>query len=89
VKGDRIITKGPRRLRRRKPPLDVQLTLRMNLGDSPGDVVTLVDDRRVPLVGSVFENRDRIAREFLRLLATVGLRRPATVRQMFPFLRRR
>lgn len=86
-----MITKGPRRVRRKQPPLDVHLTLKMNLGDSPGDVVTLVENRRVPLVGSVFENRDRIAREFLRLLATVGLRRPATVREMFPlrFLRRR
>lgn len=85
-----MMSKGQRRLRRTKP-LDVQLTLRMNLGKLPGDAVTLLDDRRVPLVGSVFENRDRIAREFLRLLAAVAVRRPGTVGEMFPlpFLRRR
>lgn len=91
MKGDRIISKRQRRQRGRRRPLDVQLTLKMNLGKLPGDAVTLVDDRRVPLVGSVFENRNRIAREFLRLLAGVALRRPGTVGDMFPlpFLRRR
>ena len=68
-----IISKALGRARhRRKKPMDVILTLKINLGDHPGDAVTLIDERRVPLVGSVFENRDRIAREFLALLMKAG-----------------
>lgn len=70
-----IISKAMRRSRKRDP-LEVVLTFKMNFGDGPADTLTLVDERRVPLVGSVFENRDRIAREFLRLLVKAGLRRP-------------
>ena len=63
--------------RRRKEPLEVILTVKFNFGDHPRDAVTLVDEQRVPLVGSVFENRDRIAREFMRLLVKGGARQPA------------
>jgi len=72
-----IISKAlGRARRRRKEPLDVVLTLKLNFGDSPGDALTLVEEQRVPLVGSVFENRDRIAREFLRLLLKASSRQP-------------
>jgi hypothetical protein len=57
--------------------MEVILTVKFNFGDRPRDHVTLVDERRVPLVGSVFENRDRIAREFLRLLVKAGATQPA------------
>lgn len=68
-----IITKALDRLdRRRRDPLEVVLTFRMNFGEGPADALTLVDGRRVPLVGSVFENRDRIAREFVRLMVKAG-----------------
>ncbi len=70
-----IISKAFGRTRqRRKEPLDVVLTLKLNFGDSPGDALTLIEEQRVPLVGSVFENRDRIAREFLRLLLKASSR---------------
>jgi hypothetical protein len=72
--------------RRRPPPLEVELTVVMNLGDAPQDAVTLVRERRVPLVGSVFENRDRIARSFLRLIAASPLRSRNVMRKI---LRRR
>lgn len=62
--------------------MDVILTLKINFGDSPGDAVTLVDERRVPLVGSVFENRDRIAREFLRLLLKASARQPRVLKTL-------
>lgn len=68
-----IISKALARARhRRKKPMDIILTLKVNLGNRPGDAVTLIDERRVPLVGSVFENRDRIAREFVKLLVRLG-----------------
>jgi hypothetical protein len=61
--------------------MDVILTLKVNFGDHPGDAVTLVEERRVPLVGSVFENRDRIAREFLKLLM-LAARQPRALRRI-------
>jgi hypothetical protein len=73
VKRPGIISKALGRARqRRKKPLDVVLTLKINLGDQPEDSITLIEERRMPLVGSVFENRDRIAREFLSLLMKAG-----------------
>ena len=63
--------------RRTKQPMEVVLTVKFNFGDHPRDAMTLMHERRVPLVGSIFENRDRIAREFLRLLVKAGARQPA------------
>lgn len=78
-----IITKAIGQARhRRKQPMDVILTLKVNFGDRPADAVTLVDERRIPLVGSVFENRDRIAREFLSLLMKAGARQPRVLRRL-------
>jgi len=83
VKRPGIITKAIGRSRhRRKQPMDVILTLKVNFGDHPGDAMTLVDERRIPLVGSVFENRDRIAREFLTLLMKAGARQPGVLRRL-------
>lgn len=62
--------------------MDVILTLKINFGDHPGDAMTLIEERRVPLVGSVFDNRDRIAREFLRLLLKAGARQPRVLRSL-------
>ena len=78
-----IISKALGRARqRRKEPLDVVLTLKLNFGDSPGDALTLIEEQRVPLVGSVFENRDRIAREFLRLLLKASSRQPRVLKTL-------
>ena len=78
-----IISKALGRARqRRKQPLDVVLTLKLNFGDSPGDALTLIEEQRVPLVGSVFENRDRIAREFLRLLLKASSRQPGVLKTL-------
>ena len=61
--------------------MDVILTLKVNLGDHPGDAITLLEEQRVPLVGSVFENRERIAREFVSLLVKVGAQ-PRALRRL-------
>ena len=72
-----IIANAVRGARKRpKEPLEVVLTVKVNFGDRPSEAMTLVEERKVPLVGSVFENRDRIAREFLRLLMKAGARQP-------------
>lgn len=78
-----IIAKAAARpRRRRREPLEVILTFRMNLGERPSDAMTLIHERRVPLVGSVFDNRDRILREFVRLLLKAGARQPRAVRKL-------
>lgn len=58
------------------------LTFKMNFGDAPGDALTLINKQRVPLAGSVFENRDRIARGFMRLLLKAGAMQPRVWRGM-------
>ena len=81
MKRQGIITKTLSRARSREP-LEIDLTVKMNFGDRASEAVTLIDDRRVPLVGSVFENRDRIAREFVKLLVRAGAH-PTSVRRWF------
>lgn len=92
MKGPGIISKAIGRARaraRKRRPLDVILTFKMNFGDDPREAMTLIDQRRVPLVGSVFENRDRIAREFLRLLVKAGTRQPRVMRRILGGRKRR
>jgi hypothetical protein len=86
VSRTRILNKGsgPARRKRRKEPLDVELTVRMNFGNRPSDAMTLVKNRRVPLVGSVFENRDRIAKGFLRLLLKASASQPKVIGSLLP-----
>lgn len=73
----------------RKPrePLDVHLTFKINFGDAPDDAVTVMHERRVPMVNSVFEHRDRIVRTFAMSLMRVGLAQPKVVREVFPAMK--
>lgn len=70
-----MIAKAASRARHRQP-MEVIVTVKFNFGDHPHEAMTLIEERKVPLVGSIFENRDRIAREFLRLLVKAGARQP-------------
>ena len=82
------MTKDARKPTRRRPqPVDVQLTLKMNFGDKPSDAITVIDDRRVPMVGSIFQYRDRIVRSFALLLVRTGLAQPKVARELFPALK--
>lgn len=75
-----------RRKRRveRKQPLEVRMTVRFKFGEEPDDAITMMDDRRVPMVDSVFKNRDRIVRGFVKLLVKAGLAQPKVAREIFP-----
>ena len=76
------------RFKRRPPqPVDVQLTLKMNFGDSKDDAITVMENRRVPMVGSVFQYRYRIVRTFAMLLVKTGLAQPRVARELFPVLK--
>lgn len=78
----------PKRLRRKPAdPLEVNLTLSFNYGDKPEDRVTVLDDKKIPLVGSVFASRDRIVRAFTKLLVKSGLSQPKVVDELLPVLR--
>jgi hypothetical protein len=73
--------RGPR------APLDVYLTVSFRFGDEAGDTVTVMRNRRVPMVESVFTSRDRIVGGFVRLLVRTGLAQPKVVREILPLLR--
>ncbi|WP_028007705.1 hypothetical protein [Solimonas flava] len=75
-----------RRRRRAAEPLDVQLTVRFNFGAAPDDHVTVINNRRVPMVGSVIANRDRILRGFVSLLIRTAMKQPRIARELFPLL---
>lgn len=80
-------TKPAGRPRKTREPLDVRLTFKVNFGETPADAVTVMNDRRVPMVNSVFDNRDRIIRSFAMTLLRVGLAQPKVVREVFPTLK--
>lgn len=81
--------KPHKKRRAAKDTVDLELTLRFNFGDEPGDRVTVMDGRRVPMVGSVIANRDRILRGFLRLMLRTAARQPAVARELFPWVHRK
>ena len=62
----------------------MRLTVKVNFGDTPADAVTVMQERRVPMVNSVFENRDRIVRTFAMTLVRVGMAQPRVVGEVFP-----
>lgn len=80
-------TKPAGRPRKTREPLDVRLTFKVNFGETPADAVTVMNDRRVPMVNSVFDNRDRIIRSFAMTLLRVGLAQPKVVSEVFPTLK--
>ncbi len=76
-----------RRQQRAKEPLEVRLTVRFKFGHEAEDVVTMMNNRAVPMVGSVFKSRDRIVRSFVRLLVRAGAAQPKVARELLPLLR--
>lgn len=75
-----------------KPPLAVDLTVTFRFGDDPKDKVTVINNRRVPMVGSVFDSRDAVVRGFVRLLFKAAVMQPKVVSELLPaikMLRRR
>lgn len=82
-----ILAKARERRRREREPLEVRMTMRFNFGDTPEEAVTVMDDRRVPLVGSVFDSRDRILRAFTMILVKTGLAQPKVAKELFPLIR--
>ncbi len=80
-------TGSVKRRRREREPLEVRLSLRFTFGDEPGEHVQMIEDRQVPLVGSVFDNRDRILRSFAMLMLRAGMVQPKVISELFPAYR--
>ena len=78
----------PRKRGRKAEPLDIELTVRFNFGDRPHERVTVIDQRRVPMIGGLIANRDRILRGFVRLLLRAASQQPAVARELLVPLRR-
>ncbi|MFA5938768.1 MAG: hypothetical protein WC809_05380 [Sinimarinibacterium sp.] len=74
---------------RKGDPLEVELTVSFRFGDEPGDRVTPIRERNVPMVDSVFKSRDRIIRSFVKLLVKTGLSSPKVVGHIVPLGSRR
>ncbi len=72
---------------REEEPLEVDLTVAFRFGDEPGDKVTMIDNRRIPLVGSVFDSRDALVRNFVKLLLKAGLTQPRVLGELVPALK--
>ena len=72
---------------RGKEPLDVKLSVAFRFGDAPEDRVVMMEDRSVPLVGTVFQARSRIVRSAWNLLFRAALQRPQVATQFVPALK--
>ena len=70
--------------RTRREPLDVQVTLAFRFGEEEGDKVTMLNERSIPMVGNVFQYRDRIARSFALLMLRAGVSQPKVVAEILP-----
>lgn len=68
-------------------PLEVDLTLVFRFGDEPGDAVTVIDNRRVPMVGSIFDSRDAVMRGFVKHMVKAGLTQPKVLSEVLPALK--
>lgn len=73
--------------RERQEPLDVQVSLTFRFGEEEGDKVTMLDERSIPMVGSVFQYRDRIARSFALLMLRAGISQPKVIAEILPAAR--
>lgn len=62
--------------RREKKPLDVRLTMRVRFGEQPDEQVTVVNDRRLKLIGSAFQYRDRAINFLVYEVLRAGARQP-------------
>ena len=76
-----------RKPRRGKTPIDVRLTVSVRFGDEADDRVTVMNDRRVPLVGSIFDSRDALLRGLSRVLLQAAAAQPRVAAELLPLLR--
>ncbi len=78
---------GDKPKRGNKEAMEVGLTLTFRFGDDPDDKVTMMDNKSLPMVGSVFEKRDLLIRNFIKLMLKAGASQPKVLRELVPAAR--
>ena len=81
-----MIANARKRSRRKQEPLDINLTVTFRFGDEPDDRITVMQDRSVPLVGTIFDKRDAVLKGFARLFVKAATMRPGIAAEFVPFL---
>lgn len=79
-----MLSTRSKRTKHADEPLDVELTVAFRFGDEPGDKVTVIENRHIPLVGSVFDSRDALMKGFVKLLLKAGLTQPKVLSEVLP-----
>lgn len=62
----------------------MELTVSFRFGENAEDQVTPIQQRKLPMVDSVFTSRDRILRSFVALMIKSGLSTPRVASQILP-----
>ena len=79
--------RAARRQWERDNPLELRLSLAFRFGEEADDRITMLNDRAIPMVGSVFRYRDRIARQFTMLFVRAGASLPKVRAEILPAAR--
>lgn len=84
---DKKTSAGKTRRNRKQEPLDLRLSFTVRTGDEPEDVVTIMDERELKMVGSVFQYRDQAARFLAMTLVKVAATNRKVFTQVVPGLK--
>jgi hypothetical protein len=78
--------RNKRSRRKAREPLDVRLTVKVKFGDQSDETVTIMDDRAVPMVDSVFYYRDQIFKGISTMLFKAIALQPKLAREVLPLV---
>lgn len=70
--------------KRQKQPLEIRMTMRVKFGTGPEETVTVMNNRRLRVIGSVFQHRDRAINFLVVNLLRAGTKRPAVLGRLAP-----
>ncbi len=76
-----------KRRKRVQAPLDLRLSFTVRTGDEEEDVITIMDERELKMVGSVFQYRDQAARFLAMTLVKVAATNRKVFTQVVPGLK--
>ena len=80
------LTPRQRRLKEREP-LDVRLSFVVRTGDDPGDTLTVLDEKEIKMVDSVFKYREKSQRFLAITLVRVAATNKKVMQEIVPALR--
>lgn len=78
-----------RRKSRNEEPLEIYVSFTVRTGKAADEKFQLLDHQRVPMVGTVFDNRDRALRFLAVSLVKVAAMQTNVMRTLLPLIRRR